>query len=75
MTTSANKARIPFVVLFDEGREVWAGTLTQLARDNSRDLVRDIIRQWRTSLDVHGSPEPAFIGGGAAPEFMVCLSE
>lgn len=60
-------------VLDDHGAHVWTGSLTQFARDNSRDLVRDCIAQWRTSLDVHGLLEPAFVGGGAAPEFSVLL--
>jgi hypothetical protein len=37
--------------------------------------VREIIAQWRASWDIHGAHEPAFIGGGAAPHFMICLSE
>lgn len=63
------------VLLNGDGAHVWTGTLTQFARDNSRDLAREIVAQFRCSLDVHARLEPAFIGGGASPHFTVLLAD
>ena len=65
--------KIPTIVLFDEGREIWGGSMLAFARENGHDTAREIIAQWRRSYDVHGAREPAFIG--AEPEFMAMLSE
>jgi hypothetical protein len=68
--------KIPSVTLMDgDGRYVWTGTLTQFARDNSHDTVRECIAQWRASLAAGYGIEPAFIGGGASPHFNVLLSD
>jgi hypothetical protein len=65
---------IPQVTILDgDGSHVWDGSLLQFARDNSRDLAREVIAQWRTSLEVNGRLEPAFVGGGAAEHFQVLL--
>lgn len=67
---------IPKVVIMDgDGRYVWSGTLTQFARDNSPDVARECIAQWRASIADGRMAEPAFIGGGAAAHFEVLLSE
>lgn len=64
----------PTVTVIDEtGIAVWSGSLTQFARDNGRDVAAEVIGQLRESIRVNGRPEPAFIGGGAAPEFAVLL--
>jgi hypothetical protein len=56
-----------------DGCYVWTGSLTQFGRDNSHDLVRECIAQWRACLADGRIPEPAFIGGGAAEHFNVLL--
>lgn len=67
--------RIPTIVLMDAaGRYFWEGTMTQFARDNGHDVARDVIAQFRESVD-HGRVEPALIGGGAAPHFSVLLTD
>ncbi len=68
--------QIPTITILDgDGFHVWTGTLTQFARDNSRYLAREVICQWRGSLDVNGQLEPAFVGGGAYEHFSVLLNE
>lgn len=65
---------IPTITVMDEsGAALWSGSLTQFARDNGRDVAQEVIGQWRNSIRVNGQLEPAFIGGGAAPEFMVLM--
>ena len=57
-----------------EGALTWTGSLLALAHDNSmnRAEVREIVETLRGREG--WPPEPAVIGGGAAPEFMVMLS-
>jgi hypothetical protein len=60
-------------ILDGDGYRVADCSLLQFARDNGRDLTREVIAQWRASLEVNGRLEPAFIGGGAAEHFQVLL--
>lgn len=66
--------KIPGIVLCDgDDREIWSGSLHDFGRRNGTEVVREVIAQFRASLKVNGRLEPAFIGGGAAPHFMVLL--
>lgn len=58
------------VMLAESGEFVFEGTLTTLLRDN-RDDWRGIVDELRDGLS--GVPEPATIGGGAAPMFYVSV--
>ena len=65
---------IPEVTILDgDGSHIWSGSMTAFARDNGRDVAREVIAQFRASLAVHGRLEPAFIGGGACPHFSVLM--
>lgn len=61
------------LVLDGDGREVWAGSMHDFGRANGRNLLGHVVAQMRSSIEVHGNYEPAFIGGGAAPHFQVLL--
>jgi hypothetical protein len=62
-------------VLSDDGTLFWSGSVPQFIRDNEgavdgRRLVADL----RAGMNApHGRPEPASLGGGAAPLFHVSL--
>lgn len=65
---------VPQVTILDgDGYRVAECSLLQFARDNGHDLCREVIAQWRASLEVNGRLEPAFVGGGAAEHFQVLL--
>ena len=63
--------KIARVILSDNEGDVWAGTLTQFARDNSmsRDEVHEICAALRVDSD--GNPGQWHAGGGAAPEYWL----
>ena len=68
--------RIPTITLLDAiGAETWSGSLHDFGRSNGREVVADVVSQFRQSLDQHGRHEPAFVGGGAAAEFAISLVE
>lgn len=62
-------------ILDADGAEVWTGTLHEFGKSNGREAVAEVVAQFRQSLAVNGRHEPAFVGGGAAPEFAVLLVE
>lgn len=61
------------VVMAEAGEVVYEGSLTAFLRVNEgcESLVRDLREGMNTP---HGRPEPALIGGGAAPAFFVSLT-
>ncbi|HLF10114.1 MAG TPA: hypothetical protein VJA26_02780 [Gammaproteobacteria bacterium] len=66
--------KIPQITVLDElGAAIWDGSLLTFARDNAFDYeqTHELCNQLRPTSD--GKLEPAFIGGGAAPEFMVLV--
>ena len=68
--------RIPAIAVLDAtGSEVWSGSLHAFGQSNGREVVADVVSQFRRSLAVHGRHEPAFVGGGAAPEFAALLTD
>lgn len=61
-------------VLAESGELVWAGSLTDFCRANPPVDRRALCRDLRDGITTpHGRPEPAVIGGGAAPMFYVSL--
>lgn len=56
-------------VMTEQGEHVWDGSLLQFARDNGmdREEIADLIAELRAEQ------APAWIGGGAAPAFMILL--
>jgi hypothetical protein len=62
------------VVMDAQGAIVWEGSLYRYCRDNSMDRMetRQLIGELTELND--GRPEPVFVGGGAAPLFMLSLA-
>ena len=68
--------RIPAIAILDEsGTSIWSGSLHAFGQSNSREILADVVSQFRRSLEQHGRHEPAFVGSGAAPEFTILLAE
>lgn len=65
------------VVMAETGEQVWAGPLTEFLRNNREGMNwREVCGALREGIEApHGRPEPAVIGGGAAPVFYLSLIE
>lgn len=60
-------------VMAETGELVFQGSLRQFIRDNE-EYPGHLVASLRDGMtQPHGRPEPAIIGGGAAPAFYVSL--
>lgn len=62
------------VVMQESGEVVYEGSLRTFIRDNE-EYPGSLIASLRDGMNQpHGCPEPALIGGGAAPAFYVSVA-
>lgn len=69
--------KIPAIVVMDEsGAVAFDGSLANFLRANRDGIDRHTLcAELRDGMtQAHGRPEPAIIGGGAAPAFYVSLA-